>query len=481
VSVEVRGNESALAALLIFLCLAMPASSAPLHMSTSLGGEPSAFGSYGASSVPAAISITPTAPAANTAKSVSVAPPRAAEVQLLQQLAGLALMRNPQLRDSESAWYAARMDTEEVKGSRWPRLDVTATSKAKMLGTNPYGTNPPGRVGLMLTLNLFDGGKTGKQISAKEYQEQVTHARYLQVREQTIFDTATVYLQISKFRKLVALHQQNVERLTALVDKMDQIVRVIAGRRSELTQAMSRLLQAKENRAAAEAKLGEYKVQLLKLIGQENLSLIATGGVPHIDLISPENGFETAKKSHPTLQGAKAEHLSLNDTATAIRRGNYWPTLDFQVSKLSGTDIMGFTDPGQAYINMKWNLFQGFSGRAQEKAVLERANAAQEKYEQALLDIEYKLNSAWTDYQNQHERVDSLRALATNTEQVRNDYYIQWESLGKRSLLEVLTAENEHISTLVNLVSSEHDEQLALAKLRFESGTLANWLFDTPN
>jgi len=65
-----------------------------------------------------------------------------------------------------------------------------------------------------------------------------------------------------------------------------------------------------------------------------------------------------------------------------------------------------------------------------------------------------------------------------NTEQVRNDYYIQWETLGKRSLLEVLTAENEHVSTMVNLASSELDEQLALARLRFESGTLAAWLFD---
>jgi outer membrane protein TolC len=49
--------------------------------------------------------------------------------------------------------------------------------------------------------------------------------------------------------------------------------------------------------------------------------------------------------------------------------------------------------------------------------------------------------------------------------------------LGKRSLLEVLTAENEHLSTLVNLATSELDQQLALARLRFESGTLVSWMF----
>jgi len=39
------------------------------------------------------------------------------------------------------------------------------------------------------------------------------------------------------------------------------------------------------------------------------------------------------------------------------------------------------------------------------KSVLERANAAQERYQQTVFDIEYKLNSAWADYQNQHDRI----------------------------------------------------------------------------
>jgi len=403
------------------------------------------------------------------------------ETRLLQLLAEIAITRNPQLRQAEAIWHASQFDTDEVRGARWPRLDVEGTSKAKQFGPNyhyVYGNGVQERVGVTLTYTLFDGGKVGTQISSKLHQEQVEWDKYLQTREQTIFDTTKAYLEILKYRKLVDINQQNEVRLAGLVNKMDEIVQAMVGRRSELTQSLSRLLQAKENRADAEAKLHEYEVQLLKLIGAENMSKTVDGKKPNIEPITIEVALAAAKKSHPELLAATEEQLAMKYSASAIRKGNYWPVVEVQASKMSGTDIYGYTDSGLLFATIKWNAFQGFSGTAEERAALARADAAQDKYDQSLVDIEYKLNSVWRDYQNQHDRIESLRILSVNTEQVRNDYYTQWETLGKRSLLEVLTAESEHVSTMTSLVTSEFDEQLALARLRFESGTLAAWLLD---
>lgn len=461
--------------LLLACCAAAPAHAGEsLQLKMSLGSGGLAMEVQPKASIPLQPPSTP-----QPIETGAPPPARDAEIRFLQQLVELALQRSPQLRDAEAAWHAAQMDTQEVRGARWPRLDVSGTSKSKTFGSgNPYGNGTTNRLGVTLTYTLFDGGKTGKQIASREFMEQSAHAKYLQVREQTIYDTANAFLQILRYRRLVELHQQNADRLAVLVGKMEQIVQVIAGRRSELTQATARLLQARENRAAAEARLREFEVQLLKLIGAENMAKTSGGTMPHFSPIPPGEGLAIAQKSHPLLLAAEADQLALNESATAIHRGNYWPVFELQASKMSGVDIMGYNDPGQMYATVKWNAFQGFSGSAQEKAVLQRATAAQERYQQTLFDIEYKLNSAWADYQNQHDRVASLRTLAESTEQVRNDYYIQWETLGKRALLEVLTAENEHVNTMVSLVSSEIDEQLALAKLRFESGTLAAWLYE---
>lgn len=396
----------------------------------------------------------------------------------LRRLSGFALLHSPQLRDAEAGWRAAQMDIEEARGGRWPRVDISGNSKSKKFGTgNPYGDGSTNRVSLAVSYTLYDGGKIGKQISAREYQEKSARAKFLQIREQTVFDTTSVYLQILKYRRLVYLHQQNIERLNLLVAKLSEIVQTLGGRRSELTQATARLLQAKDSKTATEARLREFEIQLLKLVGSENLPRSSNDNVPSIEPVTPDAGMAAAQSSHPALLAAEADRLALSATAEAIRAENYRPTFELQASKMSGEDILGYSDPGQTFVAFKWNVFQGFSGRAQEKAMLERANAAQEKYQQMEFEIEYKLNSAWADYTNQTERIASLKVLATNTEQVRSDYFAQWETLGRRSLLEVLTAENEHLSTMVNLATSELDQQLALARLRFESGTLASWMF----
>ncbi len=403
------------------------------------------------------------------------------ETRLLRLLAQTAISRNPQLREAEANWHASQLDTEDVRGARWPRLDLSGTSKAKQFGPSypyVYGNGVQGRVGVTLTYTLFDGGKVDSQISSKSHQEQAELDKYYQTLGQTIFDTANAYLQILKYRKLVDINQQNAVRLAGLVNKMDEIVQAMGGRRSELTQSISRLLQAKENRADAESKLKEYEVQLVKLIGSENMSKTLDGKKPLIEPLTIEAALAAAKKSHPDLLAATEEQLAMKYSASAIRKNNYWPVVEVQASKMSGTDTYGYTDSGEVYATIKLNAFQGFSGMSQEKAALARADAAQDKYDQSLVEIEYKLNSSWRDYQNQHDRVESLRVLLVNTEQVRNDYYTQWETLGKRSLLELLTAENEYVATMTSLITSEFDEQLALTRLRFESGTLAAWLLE---
>jgi len=92
--------------------------------------------------------------------------------------------------------------------------------------------------------------------------------------------------------------------------------------------------------------LREFEVQLLKLIGAENMPKTAGGKMPHIAPISPTPAWRQ-RKIHPLLLSAEADRLALDDTATAIRKSNYWPVFEVQASKMSGTDILGYTDPGQ--------------------------------------------------------------------------------------------------------------------------------------
>jgi len=69
-----------------------------------------------------------------------------------------------------------------------------------------------------------------------------------------------------------------------------------------------------------------------------------------------------------------------------------------------------------------------------------------------------------------------MEILRLESKQVREDYYIQWKDLGRRSLLELLASENEYLSSEVGLITSKVDRSNAIAKLYAESGCIAEWL-----
>jgi len=166
---------------------------------------------------------------------------------VLQRMVTAAIDRSPQLRESNAAARAAQMDTEQAKGARWPRVEVSAASTAVSVGGgNANGDGSVGRVGLTATYTLFDAGVNSSQIKAHEFTERSMTAKVSQTRETVAFDTVNVYLQIIKQQKIIDLFKAHIERLTLLVSKLEEIVKVFAGRRSELTQANARLGQARD-------------------------------------------------------------------------------------------------------------------------------------------------------------------------------------------------------------------------------------------
>jgi outer membrane protein TolC len=57
-------------------------------------------------------------------------------------------------------------------------------------------------------------------------------------------------------------------------------------------------------------------------------------------------------------------------------------------------------------------------------------------------------------------------------------FYLQWHHLGKRTLLDVLSAENEHYGNQVSEITNRFDGYQAILRQYASAGTLARWLRD---
>lgn len=76
------------------------------------------------------------------------------------------------------------------------------------------------------------------------------------------------------------------------------------------------------------------------------------------------------------------------------------------------------------------------------------------------------------------QRAELYRDLAVESGQIREDFYLQWHHLGKRTLLDVLSAENEHYGNQVSEITNRFDGYQAILRQYASAGTLARWLRD---
>jgi adhesin transport system outer membrane protein len=401
-------------------------------------------------------------------------PQRGKAMVPLQKLVIAALERSPGTREAQANWRAAVQDVAQARGALWPRVDLNANTAATKLDGGKAAALSGG-VGAVASYTLLDFGRTRDQIDAKQSEATSMQARVLLAREATTFDTVNAYLQLVKYQRLISIYESHITDLKDLVSKLSEIVAVFQGRASELTQAQTHLGQARDALSSLHAKKREYQLALLRQVGSALNQSKVEDAIPEFPLEAVPAMLAEASKSHPSIVSARADAASAKALAAEAHAARE-PQVEVQVAKQTGKDALGNSYPLQLYVSAKWAAFQGFGDRAAEQALIERAAAAEEKISQLLIEIEFNVNSAWADYEAQASRLDELRNLVRGTDQVRQDYYAQWRDLGRRSLLDVLTAENEYLGTRMSLASSEVDQAVALARLRFEAGTLKEWM-----
>lgn len=403
-----------------------------------------------------------------------VMPVRGPAMLPLQRMVRVALDRSPAAREAAANWRSAQQEVAQSKAGLWPRLEVSGNTSAAKLDNGTADT-AKGGVGAVASYTLLDFGRTNRQIDARQQLASSMQAKVQLARETTAYETVNAYLQLLKHERLIKIYEQHMVELSDLVGKLSEIVAVFEGRASELTQAKTRLAQTRDALNVQKARKRDVQLQLLRQIGQETPTTIDVNELPQFPADTRGFTLDQAIQRHPLLVAARAEAASaaaLVEEAKAAQE----PQVELQLAKQSGKNVLNQSHPLQLYVSAKWTAFQGFGDKANELALSERAQAANERINQLKIELEFNLNSAWAEFEAQSTRVEGLRDLLNGTDQVRQDYYVQWRDLGKRSLLDVLTAENEHLNTQLSYVTSEIDREIALAKVRHEAGMLKEWL-----
>ncbi|WP_343553473.1 TolC family protein [Pantoea sp.] len=415
----------------------------------------------------------PTASALNRSHQAS-GPDENALRAIFHRATQIALQTSPKLRSAQFDAQAAEANVAEAKGQRWPQVDVGTSSRSYQFGggTKTQQSNTPA-VNINMATTLYDFGQTSHTIDSRQKSATAAGIAVNASSEDLAWQVSSALVELSKQRLIIELSQQYLARMKELVKMLSGIVGADPGRRSELTQARGRELQAQSSLDNALTKARETEITLSKLIGNSEIALPRTAQW-NLSLASLDRLIASID-NHPVIRQAQAQTEAALAEAKAVKSSNL-PKVNWVVSKNTAEDQFGRQQAWQTGVNVSWGLFRGGSGTAAERAALQRAESSREQVAEQKRDLDYRIRNADQDARSMLQRSDLYRNLTVESDRIRLAFFDQWYHLGKRTLLDVLSAESDYYNNRVAEVTNRFDSYSATFRGYASAGQLLPWL-----
>ena len=394
----------------------------------------------------------------------------------LRQMVVKALSYSPEMRMSSAEVLAMDYSVDQARGQRWPQVKLGVTSPFTTVGGNT-STNNNSHISdtsgsVSVSTPIIDWGRIGSQVDNAE--EMAKAARFDQdhTREQLAYNTISELMNLSRYQRSRMVAKAYVDRMQELVTMLSQITQADPGRDSELVQAKAKLMSAQASMDNIEHQVSTSRIKLVRLLGIEPM---VPEDISWRDTVIPASTAIASLDRNPMMMSLQAKVRAVEHEAESIRASSL-PQVNWIISKSTARDVNGNESSWYTGVNVEWNAFSGGSERAAQMSARARANAAQQQYEVSYRDLEYQINNQIQIRDSSFLRADDYDRLSSETDRVRQMFYDQWYHLGKRTLLDVLTAENDHFNNQLSAINNRYDGYISNINVISSASMLLNWV-----
>lgn len=398
----------------------------------------------------------------------------AAVRELLRGYARTALQNNPQLLQNEADSRAAEHRIGEARGNLYPRVALSATaSNERQDREQTQVVTFDQRAGqVRVIMPLYD--RTAKaQLAQRQSASVSADWRLTDVREQLMLRVVESYIELVRSLRLATLAQENLKTHRAYVAQIKEIARFDVGRSADVSTAVARTSLAESVLISRVARLDAARTQWRQVTGTSAPADLpdayAVDLPPDLDSV-----LAVALTGHPALQLAQADIVVARD-GVELAAAPYKPRLNIEANSRFGSDWGGFVGTQTSrYVGVSAEIpvFSGFSDRYAGKAAAEQVQSAQHAYDRIRDELRRRTEQAWYDLQSNAASLrsfeDYARSAQSMVEATRNQFRI-----GRRTLLDVLNAENELFTARSNIASTRQDLTLASWRLHSVRGRVA--------
>ena len=391
-----------------------------------------------------------------------------ASAETLREALVLTYANNPTLTAQRQALRATDATVAIARAAGRPQVSGTAGLNRDLTRSGVLdvgGKGPDLSVGLDLSYPLFNGGSVRNSVRAAQTRVQAGRALLRAVEGDIFTEAVAAYMDVIRDRAIVELNQNNVRVLQTNLEATGDRFQIGDVTRTDVAQSEARLEIGRANLATAQGRLSASEENYRRIVGRQPGDLAPPPPLPPLPA-TPEEAVRIALANNPDIVASNRQAVAAGIDVSVARAARL-PTVSTGVSgtyvnALGGTQGAETTTGTQttAGLNARIPLYQG----GEPAARIRQAQALEGQLLEQVIGTERAVvaatRSAFATYQSAHNAIES-NLVAVRANELALEGARAERSVGTRTVLDVLNAEQELLNAQVQLVTARRDAYVA--------------------
>ncbi|MGN7929546.1 TolC family protein [Sphingopyxis sp. 22461] len=403
-----------------------------------------------------------------------------AEPTSMQNVMAVAIDSNPQINQAEMNKQAIEFELEQAKGLYLPRVSLELSAGVRRL-ENATRRNLgiandelyPLEAGIRAEQTLIDFGRRHGEKLRQAARVDGAALRVVERSEFIALQSARQYLDVLLQQRVVAAAEDNMTFHNSLVSDLSTGVTAGSISVADLQQAQERAKAASVRVSEAKEALQNARIELLALSGLEVEEVQMPPAMAEKLPVSLSEAVGLTRSRHPKVLEAQADVDAANAEAKK-EKGDIFPTIGLEFSGRVGEDIDAFrgeTTDLLGRVVLRWDIFNGGINQAKYQEMIRRASESRFRLHETERNAEADTRRAWNSRETQTAVFRDLVDQSKSTDELLLSYREQF-SVGRRSLLDVLDAQNTRFNVQVRAETARFSEMFAVYQILASTNSL---------
>jgi outer membrane protein len=375
---------------------------------------------------------------------------------------------NPTLTAQREALKGTDATVAIARAQARPQVNATAglnqnLARSGILDTG--GKGPTLSVGVDLSYPLFNGGRISNSIQAAKTRVEAGRATLRGVEGDIFTQAVAAYMDVIRDRAIVELNQNNVKVLETNLEATRDRFQIGDVTRTDVAQSEARLELGRANLATARGRASSSEQEYRRVIGHEPGVLAPPPPLPPLPA-TPEEAVRIALANNPDIVAANRQARAAGYDVN-VARAQRLPSLSAGVSETYVNSLGGsngaFPNTGTqttAGLNAVVPIYQGGEPAARIRQAQAIEGQLLEQTVGAERTVVAQARSAFATYQAASDAI-AANEVAMRANELALEGARAERSVGTRTVLDVLNAEQELLNSQVALVTAKRDQYVA--------------------